>query len=139
MNVRSKLPSKGRGCQAGYSLVEMIVTVTVIGVMLGVAIKTFSSVNERSRDIIANEVKEAVNLGVKKFSQGSYKIETAADPDATTDESVVLTLLQTRDDTIPGTPFVDPKWAPIASSSSADHRIEWVGEIFVLLKPGVEG
>ena len=87
-----------------------------------------------------DHIRVTYNPVTKNFRlKGSYKIEIAADPDATTDEAAVLALLQTRDDTVPGTPFVDPRWSPVASASSEDHRIQWVGEIFVLLKRGVEG
>lgn len=136
---RTKLQRGAASGRAGYSLVEMIVTVAVIGVMTGIMIQVFSNVKESASEVIATEVMETVNLGVKKFAQGNFKIETPADADEATDEATVLGLLQTRDNTVPGTPFVDPRWNPVASSSNEDYRIQWAGEIFVLLTPGTEG
>ena len=129
----------GAGKLAAFSLPEMIVTVAVIGIMSGIMVKVFSNVKRQSSEIIATEVMEAVNLGVKKFSQGNYKITTSADPDSADDEASVLALLQTRDDSVPGTPFVRPDWNPIASSSADDYRLQWGGQIYQLLKPGTAG
>jgi hypothetical protein len=102
-------------------------------------ISKFSNVKTASSDIIANEMVEVVNLGTKKFNQIAYKITTASDRDAATDEAAILVLLQTRDITIPGSPFVRPNWSPVASDSEEDYRIEWLGRAFVLLKPGEPG
>jgi prepilin-type N-terminal cleavage/methylation domain-containing protein len=132
-------PQRKMRHRAGFSLAEMIVTIAVIGIMTAIAVKVFVNVKKGSQDILANQVMEAVNLGVKKFAQGNYKITTAADPDSTADEATVLGLLQTRDDSVPGTPFVRPDWDPIASSSEEDYRIQWAGQVYVMLKPGVAG
>ena len=125
--------------QGGFSLVELLVTVAVLGILSGVMISSFSNVKENSSDIIATEVMETSNLGVKKFNQIAYKLTTAADPDSSADELAVMALLQTRDVTIPGSPFVRPNWNPVGSSSSEDYRIQWTGRLFELLKPGVAG
>ena len=56
-----------------------------------------------------------------------------------TDEDEVLALLQTRDVTFLGSPYVRPDWNPIESTSAGDYRITWAGRTFLLLKPGTSG
>ena len=99
----------------------------------------FSNVKESSSDIVATEVMETANLGIKKFNQIAYKITTAADPNSSDDEEAVVALLQTRDVTIPGSPFLRPDWNPQSSDSAEDYRVMWSGRLFQLLKPGVDG
>ena len=129
---------KQRRC-AGFSMIELLSTVAIMGILSGIAMNVFVNVKSRSSDIIAGEVMETMNLGLKKFNQAAYKITTAADAAETTDEAAVLALLQTRDITIPGTPFVRPNWHPVASEEITDHRIRWAGTTFELLLPGTAG
>ena len=130
--------AQGRA-KAGYSLVELIVTVAVLGILSGIMMRVFVNVKSSSSDIIANEVMETVNLGVKKFDQVGYKITTTADANSTVNEEAIVALLQTRDVTIPGSPFVQPDWDPTGSDDAADYRIRWAGRTFELLKPGTAG
>ena len=123
----------------GFSTIELLSTVAVIGILSSIMITVMSNVKDESADVIANEVKETVNLGVKKFSQIGYTIKTASDHNSAADETAILGLLQTRDITLPGSPFVRPDWNPVASSSEDDYRIQWAGRTFELLKPGTAG
>ena len=123
----------------GFSVIELLSTVAVIGILSAIMIKVITGVKESSSDIVAGEVTETVNLGVKKFSQIAYNITTATDHDSADDETAILGLLQTRDVTIPGSPFVRPDWNPSTSSSEEDYRIQWAGQTFELLKPGTPG
>ena len=108
----------------GFSTIELLSTVAVIGILSSIMITVMSNVKDESADVIANEVKETVNLGVKKFSQIGYTIKTASDHNSAADETAILGLLQTRDITLPGSPFVRPDWNPVASSSEDDYRID---------------
>ena len=120
-------------------MAEMLSSIAVIGILSGVMISKFSNVKTASSEIIANEMMEAVNLGLKKFNQIDHKITTATNHDSSADEAVVLGLLQTRDNLVPGSPFVRPDWNPVGSDSNEDYRIQWAGKTFQLLKPGTDG
>ncbi|MFT4549509.1 MAG: hypothetical protein ACI9UA_000581 [Pseudoalteromonas tetraodonis] len=120
-------------------MVELLMTVAIIGIISAIMLPQFTKVKKGSSKIIANEMVEVVNLGLKKFNQIAYKVTIAKDNDAATDEAAILVLLQTRDVTIPGSPFVRPDWQPTASDSTEDYRIHWAGRTFTLLKPGIEG
>ena len=124
---------------AGFSLAEVLATITVMGIMSAIMIKVFSNVKQRSSEIIATELLETVNQGLTKFNQGNYQITTAAVAGSGADEAEIIGLLQTRDVTIPGTPFLRADWAPIASSSAEEYRIRWAGRRFVLLELGEAG
>ena len=138
MNTRQSSVSLAAG-RAGFSMAEVLVSVAIIGILAAISLKVFHNVTRQSSDVVATEVMESVNMGVKKFSQCSYEIKTATDADSAADEGVVLGLLQTRDITVPGTPFVRPDWNPVASDSTEDYRLQWQGSYFGLLKPGEVG
>ena len=59
------------------------------------------------------------------------------------DEMVVLRTLEFRDPDIDrakiGSPYVDPRYNPVSSSSSASYRLRWTGKLYELLKPGQTG
>jgi len=117
----------------------MIVTIAVMGIMSAIMLQVFSNVRKNARKAIATEMNEAVNLGLKKFVQGNYKITIAADDNKSDDEVAILALLQERDPLIPGTPFVRPDWKPVPSDDVESFRIRWAGQMFALLEPGEAG
>ena len=120
----------------------MLVTISIIGVLAGVSIPIFSNMTTGSKQAAATDLVETLNRAVIKFSQNCWKISTAADAAATTDEFLVLRSLQY---TFPaaqrkvGSPFYDARYNPSASSDSKELRIRWNGTTFELLKPGTSG
>ena len=124
---------------AGFSMAEMLTTVAVIGVMSAIMMKVFAHVKERSSEIIATDLVETVNQALTKFVQGQYKITIVEDADSADDEEAILALLQERDPTVPGTPYLRADWNPVASSSVDDYRIQWKGQRFILVDPGEAG
>ena len=125
----------------GFSLVELVVTIGVIGFITSIAIVSFKKVLTGTRASIAWDKAEIFNLGLKKYSQIAHDILTADVPNDSTDEFLVLRSLQWRDpaDPSPGSPFYRPNYNPVASSDSDDYRIQWNGFVFEILKPGSAG
>ncbi len=126
---------------AGFSLVELIVTIGVLGVLAALAVVNYGGTLDSSKLVVAKEVAETVNLALKKHAQVNYAFNLAADDAGTTDELAIVRSLQYRNpsDPAPGAPFVRPNWHPVGSSSSEDYRLRWNGKIFVILEPGTAG
>ena len=130
------------GGKSGFTLVELIVTIGILGVLAGVAISSYSNVNAASAKAIAGDHVEALNRAVTNFSQACWKFPTAPDHASTTDEVTVLRSLQYKfpsTNMIPGSPFFDQRYDPPASSDSKHLRIRWNGKGFELLEPGDSG
>jgi prepilin-type N-terminal cleavage/methylation domain-containing protein len=135
----SQILSAGR---RAFTLVELIVTIGIVGVLTGIAIPIYSNVRNASEEGVATDHVEALNAAVTKYSQECWKFPTAAYPDGTTDEYAVLRSLQYRfpaPNLRPGSPFFNPNYNPGTSSNTADLRIRWNGKNFDLLKRGQPG
>jgi prepilin-type N-terminal cleavage/methylation domain-containing protein len=127
---------------AAFTLVELIVTIGIIGALTGVAIPIYSNVRNASEETAATDLVEGLNHAVTKYSQECWKMPTAADASSTADEYAVLRSLQYRfpaPNIRPGSPFFNTNYDPKTSSNSSDIRIRWNGKSFELLKHGQSG
>jgi prepilin-type N-terminal cleavage/methylation domain-containing protein len=129
---------------AGYSLTEMIVVLSAIGILAGIAISSVTGTSLAARETIAREKLEMLNRGVHTHQQtnGLKNLESQlAIANNGWDERSVLQLLQYRDPSNPtlGSPYVPPSYRPQISASSNDFRLEWTGVGYKLLVPGQTG
>lgn len=143
MNSISRKARVAQTCVKGFSMTEMIVTISVIGVLAGIAIAQIGNALESSRLAVARQKVEMLNQGlhayasaVKALTNGDMAVRADAN-----DEIQVLLTLEYRDpkNPVPGSPFVDEHYRPSTSTSSDDYRIQWAGGLFRLLTPGQPG
>lgn len=139
--MRNQTTPQKRGNAAALSLAEVIVTIGVLGIISGIALSYFGGTLEASRSVVAREVAETLNLGLKKHAQVEYVFGLAANDDTSADEIAIVRSLQYRDplDPAPGAPFVRPNWHPIGSDDDEEFRLQWNGMVFVVLAPGTSG
>lgn len=127
----------------GFSLAEMIITVAILGVLAGVVIISLSGAFEASRDTMARERVEMLNIGLNKFAATNYNLTFTPQQGSAMDEMFVLRSLQYRNPDAAhartGSPYVTPRYNPMPSSSITDHRLRWTGRLFELLLPGATG
>ncbi len=124
----------------GFSLVEMIVVVSVMGILSAVTLSHFSGFNEASRAAVATELQERVNGALRRFNDGNYQMKVHVVTDGS-DASWVIQTLQYRKSVNPavGSPYLANNWTPVISSSTSDYRLVWKGTLFVLVNPGDTG
>lgn len=127
----------------GYSLAEMIMVISGIGILAGIVLPKFGDIFQASQLVGAREKLEMLNQGLKNHQHASPdNLENRLPvPNATWDEYTILMQLQFRSPDSPssGAPYVMTNYRPAMSSSSADYRMEWTGTVFRLLTPGQNG
>ncbi len=139
-----KLPvsPKLRG-RRGFSMSELVVTISIMGVLAGITVGSFNQFLDGAKDAVAAERQEMLNQALHRFAQQNYEMIFNAMDSGTADEMVILRTLQYRDPDIDranlGSPYVDARYNPVSSSSTYKHRLRWTGKRFELLKPGRSG
>ena len=125
---------------AGLSLVDMIITVSIVGIMAAVAVTGYKGFVENSSSAVAKNTVETLNYAVSKYIQidGTKLYDLTADNSSSDDEMKVLYNLQ-YDDGDPGKPYMRQDYSPSVSSSTEDYRAVWNGTTYELKEPGEAG
>ncbi len=127
----------------GYSVTELVVVISIMGVLAGITVGSFNQFLGGAKDAVAEERVETLNQGLHRFAQQNYELLFNPVNTATADELVILRTLQYRHENpnraTVGSPYFDPRYNPAASSSLSDYRIRWTGKNYQLLKPGTPG
>lgn len=123
-------------------MVEVLVTVAVVGILSALALGSIGRILPASRDTVAVNMVETLNLAVSKYVQihGTDIREVAGDDASGDEEIAVLRALQwdSPTDPDPCAPYMRQDFNPSISASADDYRMIWNGEFFELMKPGIE-
>ncbi|OYW74383.1 MAG: hypothetical protein B7Z37_17955 [Verrucomicrobia bacterium 12-59-8] len=139
---------QARGCQptrreSGFSMTEMVIVISLIGVLAGIVVMPMNQFLAGGKEVLAETRQETLNQAVYRFAQQNYELQFDAMDGSVADELVILRTLQYRDPNINrakiGSPYFDPRYNPVASSSSSEYRLRWTGKIYDLLVPGQGG
>lgn len=128
-------------CCRGHSLTELIIAISVVGVLAAIAIPVYGTYMESSKNTVADNLKETLNSAVHRFNECNYELlVTKVDGDAS-DELAVVRTLEYRKPSNPavGSPYIIPTYNPVASGDTNDYRLAWTGSLFTLLVPGQSG
>lgn len=128
---------------AGFTLVELVTTIAILGILSAVAIQSYSNMRENARESVTRDTVSLMNRALLHFNQANWDIVLDAVPGSTSDELAVLRTLQWRDpvpaQATPGSPYLPANLSDAVSSSEDDYRIRWNGNTFELLEPGTAG
>ncbi len=129
--------------KSGFSMTEMVIVISMLGVLAGLAVQSFGQYLGGAKDAVAAARQEMLNQAVYRFAQQNYEMVFARMDGGVADELVILRTLQYRDPNInraqSGSPYMDPRYSPVASSDSTDYRLRWTGKLYELLMPGQSG
>jgi prepilin-type N-terminal cleavage/methylation domain-containing protein len=129
--------------ERGFSVTELIVVISIMGVLASIAVSSFNQFLSGSKDALAAERQEMFNQALHRFAQQNYEMLFGVMETSTADELAVLRTLQYRNPDIDrakiGSPYMDPRYNPVPSSSTAQYRMRWTGRMYELLKPGRTG
>lgn len=127
----------------GFSMTELVIVISIFGVLSTIAITSFNHLIGGGKDVIAETRREMLNKALHTFAQQNYDMVFTPIHTATADEMVILRTLQYRNPVTTratyGSPYVDPRYNPKVSTSREAYRLRWTGRNYELLKPGTEG
>jgi type II secretory pathway pseudopilin PulG len=127
----------------GISLLEILITICVVGILAAVGLSAFDKIVPASKATIAQSIVEALNVGVGEYGQfnGDGIRRVPADGDSAAEELDILRALQWDSDTEPdpGAPYMRGDYDPTTSDEIEDYRIVWNGHFFELCEPGLPG
>lgn len=139
---RSSWSGLGAGCQ-GFSFTEMVTTISLLGILAGIAVTRLGGTYEASRAALAMERMESLNRNMKERAASLREYVLTRSDSSTGDELLVLMDMQYRNPDPEkadfNSPYIEPHYRPATSSSKLDYRLRWTGRMFELLKPGTEG
>lgn len=143
MTMQTGLTTDPQRGEHGFSLLESVVTIMVIGVLAALALGSYHNVLPSSRAVVAKEIVATLNSAVLKYGQlhGNDIQRIAGDPNSADEELAILRALQWNSaiDPDPAAPYFRNDYNPSTSSKSEDYRIVWNGHFFELRQPEEAG
>jgi len=123
---------------SALSLSEVLITLGIIGILAMISISFFSGNIQDARQGVAVDSAALLNHAISHFNQIAGPIDVGA-AEGSADELYVLELLQTRDASLPGSPYVPSEFLVEASSDPAQIRLTWTGDFFKVVPVGTAG
>ncbi len=143
--MRSCQSPTSKRCSHGISLIEMVVTVTVIGILAASSIGVYERIVDTSKRTVAENHVETLNQAVKKYVQlrSTDILSVPANTSSSFEEFDILRAMQWNHpdaaQSDPGAPYMRPDYDPPLSGSASDYRAVWNGTFFQLAEPGEVG
>jgi prepilin-type N-terminal cleavage/methylation domain-containing protein len=128
-----------KASRSGFSMTEMVVCISILGVMASIAIISMSEMTTSGKNVIAVQRMEMLNNGLLRMANSGRGISSPAQLTSSIDEELIVMTLQMRDEGLVGSPFVLPTYRPKSSSSTQDYRLRFNGVRFELLTPPLPG
>ncbi len=130
----SPLPSSRFPGLRGFSLVEVLVVISIIAILAAIAITQMSGISNSAQDSVNDLSLEKLNRAASSYAQMVQEITNAAGSGAD-----IVTLLQTRDTTVPGSPFLPADESFPVTNSTNTARAKWNGSSFEIIPAGTAG
>lgn len=127
--MRADLPTRN-----AYSMTELLVVVAVIAILASVAIPIISGVLQQSTREIAQRNLNLLNGAVSAYNQLNQRLSQAPG-----ESLAVFSNLVTRDEAVPGSPFLPAHLNAMESSATNTYRAKWNGTVFAMVSLGASG
>lgn len=127
-SMKHVLMAKQRGCAHGFSLVELLITVSIISILISIGIASYATINKQSRDTKRKGDIEQIRAALEMYraNNGSYPAAGGGSwiaASSTTDALIGLTptLVSTYIPTVPTDPKTSQTYMYIATSASGGN------------------
>jgi len=123
------------------SFAEVIVVMALLGVMAYFLVILISNVVPGGREVTAEENLNQLNAAILRFNQANWELVLEPQAGNSDDELAIFQSLQYRHPSrpAPGSPFLSPRFAFVASDDGDTYRATWNGRQFEMLAPGTAG
>ena len=122
---------------------ELVIVICILAVLAAITVTPLSQFLSGGKDSLAMARQETLNQAVYRFAQQNYELQFNRMDGSIADELVILRTLQYRDPNINlakiGSPYYDPRYNPVSSSDSTQHRLRWTGKMYEVLLPTQSG
>jgi type II secretory pathway pseudopilin PulG len=132
-SLESKSPAQG------FSMVEMVTIVAIIGVIASIFIPSLSGMSTNSRTVLAQKRQELLNTSLNQMAMSGRQVPNSPQLTSSRDEELVVMTLQIRNENLVGSPFLTPNYTPKGSSDPTTYRLRFTGHRFELLPPPQAG
>lgn len=134
------LPSlKPKNSLQGFSMVEMVTIVSIIGIITAIIIPSMSGLSSNSKTVLAQNRQELLNTALNQMAMSGRQVPNSPQLTSSRDEELVVMTLQIRNENLVGSPFLTPSYAPKGSSDPTTYRLRFTGLRFELLVPPLVG
>lgn len=132
---------KGLASSAAFSLTEILVVIAAIAILAGVALPVVTGVRESAERETAERNLNLLNGAVVAYNNVNRELSPGTAPTGAdgSDEEAVAKRLQTRDSSLPGSPYLQAGLTLGTTASNDRYRAAWNGRFFRLLAPGEAG
>lgn len=124
----------------GMSLTEVLVVIAFLAIVAAVSVPSMLGVFSGSNYEAAKRNLNYLNAAVLSFNQSNWEL-VLAESSGSDDEQAIFDSLRYRAATnpAPGSPYLPPNAAFVASSSANAYRAKWNGRMFEIVVPGTNG
>jgi len=142
---KTSLPSGRHSARraAGFSMTELVIVISIMAVLAAIVVTPMNQYLSGGKDALAMARQETLNQAVYRFAQQNYELQFGRMDGSIADELVILRTLQYRNPNSnraqPGSPYFDPRYNPVSSSDSTQHRLRWTGKMYEALQPKQSG
>jgi len=122
---------------------ELVIVICILAVLAAITVAPLGQFLSGGKDALAMSRQETLNQAVYRFAQQNYELQFNRMDGSVADELLILRTLQYRNPNInlaqPGSPYMDPRYNPVSSSDTTQHRLRWTGNMYELLLPTQSG
>jgi len=133
--------TRGSKFHAAFSLTEILIVIAVIAIFAGIALPVMTGVRGGAERETAERNLNFLNGAVVAYNNVNRELNpgTIATNASGSDEEEAARRLQTRDNSAPGSPYLQTSLNVGTTAATDRYRAAWNGRFFRLIAPGEAG
>ena len=118
--------------ERGFTIVELVVVVTIIGVLSAIVLPGFNKAQIHAKEVAITTMAQSIQMGIE-----TYYIDTGSYPDQSSIESLLTELVENRDlSSHPKNPFSNSEFSSTDSSGKLVYQYNSTDAAYTLTAYG---